>query len=232
MPDEQNIITAENENIQAGKQNPVSEESSIPPSPQESTEQVPENTAYSEPSVAPPDATEASVDDFPLKSNDIIPPSDSTTVEPEKEPENQASSDAEALADRENEPVTEPVSEPIQATEPPNLDSSPQATAQMAGNEPLSESVKPETVPVIVSNKNKIIELLDMAKNAIQFRKRKKLDKVMAMFLKKSKITNDEVEKFLHVSDATATRYLSILKKEEKIKQTGKTGHSVFYSKI
>ena len=54
----------------------------------------------------------------------------------------------------------------------------------------------------------------------------------MTLFLKKSKITNDEIEKFLHVSDATATRYLSQLEKEGKIKQNGKTGKRVFYSKI
>ena len=54
----------------------------------------------------------------------------------------------------------------------------------------------------------------------------------MSLFLQHSKITNDEVEKFLHVSDATATRYLSQLEKEGKIKQSGKTGHSVFYSRI
>ena len=48
----------------------------------------------------------------------------------------------------------------------------------------------------------------------------------------KTKITNDEVEKLLHVSDATATRYLSALEKENKIKQVGKTGHGVVYSKI
>ena len=54
----------------------------------------------------------------------------------------------------------------------------------------------------------------------------------MIMFLKKSKITNDEVEKFLHVSDATATRYLSQLEKEGKIKQSGKTGKGVSYSRI
>ena len=53
----------------------------------------------------------------------------------------------------------------------------------------------------------------------------------MTLFLKKSKITNDEVEKFLHVSDATATRYLSILEKEGKIKQLGKTGKGVTYTK-
>jgi len=48
----------------------------------------------------------------------------------------------------------------------------------------------------------------------------------------KNKITNDEVEKLLHVSDATATRYLSALEKENKIKQVGKTGTGVAYSKI
>ncbi len=75
-------------------------------------------------------------------------------------------------------------------------------------------------------------QLLISARNAIQFRKRKKLDRVMSLFLKQSKITNDEVEKFLHVSDATATRYLSQLEKEGKIKQSGKTGKGVSYSRI
>lgn len=93
----------------------------------------------------------------------------------------------------------------------------------------------PEVIPVVaVIQKSKSLarELLIKARNMIQFRKRKKLDKVMTLFLKKSKITNDEVEKFMHVSDATATRYLSQLEKEGKIKQSGKTGKSVFYSKI
>ena len=37
---------------------------------------------------------------------------------------------------------------------------------------------------------------------------------------------NDEVEKFLYVSDATATRHLSQFEKKGKIKQNGKTGHN------
>lgn len=40
------------------------------------------------------------------------------------------------------------------------------------------------------------------------------------------------VENLLHVSDATATRYLSALAKEGKIKQVGKTETGVVYSKI
>jgi Fic family protein len=53
----------------------------------------------------------------------------------------------------------------------------------------------------------------------------------MGLFAKKPSITNDEVEKLLHVSDATATRYLSHLEQQGRIMQTGKTGHAVSYTK-
>ena len=77
-----------------------------------------------------------------------------------------------------------------------------------------------------------IRDLLNKARVAIQDRKRKKRDKIMLALTTKSKITNDEVEKLLHVSDATATRYLSALEKEGKIKQVGKTGKSANYQKL
>ncbi len=70
---------------------------------------------------------------------------------------------------------------------------------------------------------------------AIQNKKRKRLDSVMNLLLKNPKITNNNVEKYLHVSDATATRYLSILEKEGKIKKNeknGKKGKWVSYLKI
>ena len=144
-----------------------------------------------------------------MKSNDI-PPSDSTYIEPEKEPENQA----------ENEPSSEPVSEPVQAPEP--------ETAQMGRNEPLGESSRTQNQ----GSQNPVREILVKAQLAIQNKKRKKLDSILTLFAKRTSITNDEVEKFLHVSDATATRYLSILEKEGKIKQNGKTGKGVSYSRI
>jgi hypothetical protein len=200
-------------------QNQDSEENSIPASPQEPTEQGTENTAHSEPSVASPEALESSPSDFLVKSSDIAP-FDSTLTEAEGEPKTEEKP-------RENEPIPEPVFEPVQAVEP--------TTAQIPPNEPLvpeSEPIKPEPISVIIPPKNSIRELLAKAKNAIQFRKRKKLDRVMTLFLKKSKITNDEVEKFLHISDATATRYLSQMEKENRIKQVGKTGHAVSYSRI
>jgi hypothetical protein len=210
---------------------------------------LPINTMGSEPLNMPLEVPESPKNaDIPVSLNNANPENSPVLTEnPEVvKPAESASTEAE-------NPKTEPISEPAQTSET--------QTAQMAGNEPLAtkpetnaepnvQEVKPEPVSVstsgemkaepekiipvavVVSNKNKILELLAKAKNAIQFRKRKKLDKIMTLFLKKSKITNDEVEKFLHVSDATAERYLNILEKENKIKQVGKTGHAVSYSRI
>lgn len=259
-------------------QNPISTENSIPPSPQEPMADMPIPITVSEPSNMPPEALETpkNVDNAVPVNNDNLEntpiltekPEVITPIEPTNMPVNHASSEINNPTIKQN---PEPISEPVQAIEPLDSASTPQATAQIPPNEPFEDTQAkpsapkpeinieplkvqtPETqtraeatpppsmpepekiipVPVIVAvpNKNKIFELLAKAKNVIQFRKRKKLDKVMAMFLKKSKITNDEVEKFLHVSDATATRYLSQLKKEGKIKQNGKTGHTVSYSR-
>ena len=80
------------------------------------------------------------------------------------------------------------------------------------------------------------------ARATIQDRKHKKHEKILealdgkgptTLKLRRAgKITNDEVEKLLHVSDATATRYLSALEKEGKIQQVGKTGKAVEYTRI
>ncbi len=117
-------------------------------------------------------------------------------------------------------------------------------TAQIPPSEPLSsepESAETETAPassptqaepVSPPKPNLARDLLNKARFAIQTRKRAKLDRIMTVFAKRTHITNDEVEKFLHVSDATATRYLEILEKENKIQQSGKTGKGVVYSKI
>lgn len=42
-------------------------------------------------------------------------------------------------------------------------------------------------------------------------------------------VTNNDIEKLLGVSDATATRYLSELEKEGRVEQIGTTGRGVEY---
>lgn len=54
-----------------------------------------------------------------------------------------------------------------------------------------------------------------------QSKKRANLDKIMQLVATKSPIKNDDVEKLLHVSNATATRYLMQLVREEKLQKNG-----------
>ena len=56
-------------------------------------------------------------------------------------------------------------------------------------------------------------------------------DKIITLFYKKNKISNKEIIKELDISHSSAMRYLDELEKEGEIKQIGKTGRSVFYTK-
>lgn len=58
-----------------------------------------------------------------------------------------------------------------------------------------------------------------------------KLEKLISGKSQEEKITNDEVQKFLKISDATAERYLDDLEKMGLIQQMGKVGYQVYYKK-
>src|SRR3989344_1251051 len=106
----------------------------------------------------------------------------------------------------------------------------PAQTAHRPVDEPLAAQSEP-LKPAATDSGNLKRELMVRAHSVTQERKRKKIEKIMELFQKKEQITNDEVEKLLRVSDATATRYLSVLEREGKIKQLGKTGKGVVYTK-
>jgi predicted HTH transcriptional regulator len=59
--------------------------------------------------------------------------------------------------------------------------------------------------------------------------KQESKQKILDFLQENEKITNKDVENLCNVSDATATRYLDELEKEEKIKQIGATGPSTYY---
>jgi len=60
-------------------------------------------------------------------------------------------------------------------------------------------------------------------------KKEENLAKARAYIRGKEKITNDELQKALGVSDATIVRYLNDLESEGLIKQVGKTGKYTYY---
>ncbi len=58
--------------------------------------------------------------------------------------------------------------------------------------------------------------------------------KILAFFDQEvgKRVGNNDVQKLLMVSDATATRYLEELERESLIRQVGETGHAVYYERV
>jgi DeoR/GlpR family transcriptional regulator of sugar metabolism len=52
-------------------------------------------------------------------------------------------------------------------------------------------------------------------------RKQARLEKVVVLAAEKRVVTNDDVQKLLRVSDATATRYLNELVRQGRLKRSG-----------
>ncbi len=60
-------------------------------------------------------------------------------------------------------------------------------------------------------------------------KKVKNKEKILKFLRENEKVANNDIEKLLGVSDATATRYMNELEKEQKVRQIGKTGNAVYY---
>ena len=58
------------------------------------------------------------------------------------------------------------------------------------------------------------------------------MEKLIVYLADKSRVSNNDVEKFLGVSDASAERYLQELEKEGILRQVGKKGGWIYYEKI
>ena len=82
-----------------------------------------------------------------------------------------------------------------------------------------------ENVRMLTETKTGLIE-----KQAEEKRQHK--DAILNLLNTQGRLTNNQIERMLGISDATATRYLDELEKEGKVRQVGKTGQSVYYEKI
>ena len=103
-------------------------------------------------------------------------------------------------------PVEADPASPIEEVAPP-----PPASTSSA------EVAVPPATTIFISPK----QFLARALESLRIRKQKKLAKVVEYAKQKGSIKNDDVEKLLRVSDATATRYLSQLVKEGRLKRVG-----------
>ena len=142
-----------------------------------------------------------------------------------------------AEQEREETPAVEPPAEQM----PPESPQQPVADKQPQVIEKIEITPQGRTSPVAplrsapprgtTFSRDFIQNLLIKARAKIQERKRKKLDKIMALFVTKQQIANKDVRKLLHARKRTATNYLNILEREQKIIQVGKKGKGVSYIK-
>lgn len=175
----------------------ITQSQELPQSPEADTDEAPIPSADSTPTNVPPEAPEAPRDAFtpvPVEDqNGAVNEPESKEVEPPKEPE-----------------VTEEsIPEPIQATrdEPAPAPQTPQA--------PQTQSLAQQ------DQRGFIRALLTKAQAKIQLNKQKKLDKLIEFAQEKKIVANDDVQKLLRVSDATATRYLVKLVQQGRLVRLG-----------
>lgn len=84
---------------------------------------------------------------------------------------------------------------------------------------------------IVLRNRGAVCELHGVASyvEQQQTEKQTRKERILTMAREKGTVTNDDVEKSLGVSDATATNYLSELEREGKIEQIGERGRFVTY---
>lgn len=123
-------------------------------------------------------------------------------------------------------PSAAPIPEPI-APAPTTADKPVEPTSTVA--EAMVDKPPPSPAPVPETG-NTIQRLLAKAKEKIQFRKQAKLEKIMVFAKAQGGITNDQAQKLLRVSDATATRYLAQLVKTGRLRLVKAVGRGARYA--
>lgn len=159
----------------------------------------------------------------------VIPGTSEVAVDVRVEPENgvrptveEGSAEANKLNAPESSSASESMSAPLPALEPVPVMEAPTPVLPTPMSRPSEERgstevSKPNVVPPPKSAKYFLTKALE----AIQFRKRAKLEKIIKFITAKGSAGNDQIEKLLHISNATATRYLSQLVREGRLKKIG-----------
>ncbi|MEK7066416.1 MAG: hypothetical protein AAB965_02480 [Patescibacteria group bacterium] len=179
----------------------------------------------------------------PVPEVSEVRPITTTNLEPISVPPEQAVSSPEqapeALPEAPEAPQSTPISAPAQTlvstpepqNQPPAIVSVPIEPAEPA----LASQPSPAAQPTAQAVGPNPRSFLAKALEKIQFRKRAKLEKIVKLATEKTldhggsgkkSITNDQVQKLLYVSDATASRYLLQLVKEGKLKKVGPDGRA------
>ena len=156
-----------------------------------------------------------------------IPPADFTSIDmPPEAPEAPRDAFLSTPVEDQNGAVNEPESKEVELSNEPKVteESIPepiQATRDESAPAPLTPQAPQPQSLAQQDGRGFIMGLLIKAQAKIQFNKQKKLDKIIQLAQKKQTLTNDDVQKLLRVSDATATRYLVKLVEQGRLMRVG-----------
>lgn len=153
---------------------------------------------------------------------DVVPePAATPSAEPVVEVESAA---VEEVAVPEVVPEATPVAEKTQPEPMPDPGEIAPSASHGAG--PASVSTQaPTPTPTPTSTVSSILKL---GLEKIRFRKRAKLEKIIALAREKGSITNDDVQLAVQVSHATATRYLNQLVIAGRLRRSGPSEHATY----
>ena len=167
-------------------------------------------------------------------------PTDLPPEAPESPTSDPASTPVESANSGLNQSESEGSDEPIPAPNEPETPVDNQSTP-VNDNPPISEPVQPtpvQSAPVTAptpptppapqpqssaqqDQSGFISSLLIKAQAKIQSNKQKKLDKIMLFAQKKKIFANEDIQKLLHISSATATRYMVKLVEQGRLVRVG-----------
>ena len=164
---------------------------------------------------APPEAAqtpETPVSDVSSQSTASTP-----TDMPPEAPESPTNASTNVPVESQNGGVNQPESSTL---EPPNEAPIP-AQSPASAPAPLTPQASQPQSPAQQDQIGFIRALLAKAQAKIQSNKQKKLDKIILFAQKKKIIANEDIQLLLHVSSATATRYLVKLVQQGRLSRVG-----------
>ncbi len=173
------------------------------------------------PDVAVTPTAEAQTPETPISSQ----PTASTPVDmPPEAPESPTNASTNVPVESQNEGLNQPESEvPESSNEAPNLQPVPVESAPAPASAPASLTPlapQPQS-PAQQDQTGFIRALLAKAQAKIQSNKQKKFDKIIQYAQKMKIIANEDMQKLLHISSATATRYLVKLVQQGRLARVG-----------
>jgi predicted HTH transcriptional regulator len=103
-----------------------------------------------------------------------------------------------------------------------------QIETQAIPQETLPTSPQPQPEIPTQPEHSRLRQLWQKALEKIRERKSKRLEKILQLAKEKGEITNDDIEKLLHVSDRAASRYLNELVRQGRLKRIGSPSHAKY----